>query len=207
MVTNDAESQFSLVFSGNLHKPLTKLSHAVENWEQSQWRKILKVVTVALMTDDLSDDQLLVIENETEQTVFLALLDICQQTLAFSPQLYRQDNLIKDLTTLNLPNGLIEDITQLLFVARRDELTNAIVENGPAVKRLEDVKFRIDIILSNNRVKKVLQPRVTIALTLSDGSVKHIELDNESLQMLRYKTAMCLKELQLVKSAPVMANP
>ena len=90
----------------------------------------MKAVTVTLMTDDLSDDQLVVIKNETEQTVFLALLDICQQTLAFSPHLYRQENLIKDLTTLNLPNALIEHIAQLLFVARRGELTNAIVETA-----------------------------------------------------------------------------
>ena len=139
----------------------------------------LKIVTVALMTDDLSDDQLLVIENETEQTIFLALLDIFQQTLVFSPQLHGQKNLIKELTTLSLPNVLIEDITQLFFVARREELTNAIVENGQAVQRLEDVKFRINIIFSNNLVQKVLQPRLIIALTLSDGSEKHIKLDNE----------------------------
>ena len=110
---------------------------------------VFTVVTTAIKSDDVTDEQLEVIENESEQAVFLGLLDICQQTIAFSVQLYRQEHLIKDLTSLNLPNALIEDLVQLLFVSKREELSSAVVANGPCVKRLADVKFRIDIILSN----------------------------------------------------------
>ncbi|XP_063724076.1 COMM domain-containing protein 5-like [Symsagittifera roscoffensis] len=207
MVSGEVESQFNLITSGNAHKFISKLGSNLADWEQSKWRKILKVVTTAIKSDDVTDEQLEVIENESEQAVFLGLLDICQQTIAFSVQLYRQEHLIKDLTSLNLPNALIEDLVQLLFVSKREELSSAVVANGPCVKRLADVKFRIDIILSNNRMKKVLQPRVTLSMELSDGSVRQVELDNDSLQLLRYKTAMCLKEIQLVKAQPIMANP
>merc|ERR1712179_220507 len=60
------------------------------------------------MNDDLTDEQTALLETEHSESLFLALLDICQQTLAFSPQLYRQEHLIKDLNNLKLPNTLIE---------------------------------------------------------------------------------------------------
>jgi hypothetical protein len=63
------------------------------------------------------------------------------------------------------------------------------------VPTLDDLRWRLDVIISSSSVQVVLRPQLTLQCTLSDGSVHAFHVSKQQFNELRYTVARCLKEM------------
>ena len=65
---------------------------------------------------------------------------------------------------------------------------------------LDDLRWRLDVIISSSDVQVVLRPHLTLQCTLSDGSVHAFHVSKQRFNELRFTAARCLKEMEDVES-------
>ena len=65
---------------------------------------------------------------------------------------------------------------------------------------LDDLRWRLDVIISSSSVQVVMRPQLTVQCTLSDGSVHAFHVSKQRFNELRYTVARCLKEMEDVES-------
>jgi len=68
------------------------------------------------------------------------------------------------------------------------------------VPTLDDLRWRLDVIISSSSVQVVLRPQLTLQCTLSDGSVHAFHVSKQQFNELRYTVARCLKEMDDVET-------
>ena len=61
---------------------------------------------------------------------------------------------------------------------------------------LDELRWRLDVIISSSSVQVVLRPQLTVQCTLSDGSVHAFYVSKQQFNELRYTAARCLKEVE-----------
>lgn len=66
----------------------------------------------------------------------------------------------------------------------------ALPEGG--LPHLEQLRWRVDVVLSTSAVSRVLRPCVLLRTTLTDGSVATFELNVEAFHELRHAVAEAL---------------
>ena len=60
---------------------------------------------------------------------------------------------------------------------------------------LDDVRWRLDVLISSSSLQVVLRPQLTLQCTLTDGSVHAFHVSKQQFNELRYTAARCLKEM------------
>ena len=65
---------------------------------------------------------------------------------------------------------------------------------------LDDLRWRLDVIISSGSLQVVLRPQLTLHCTLSDGTVHAFHVSKQQFNELRYTAARCLKAMDDVES-------
>ena len=60
---------------------------------------------------------------------------------------------------------------------------------------LDEVRWRLDVIISSSSLQVVLRPQLTLQCTLSDGSAHAFHVSRQHFNELRYTAASCLKAM------------
>ena len=78
--------------------------------------------------------------------------------------------------------------------------------NGDRIRHphLDGLKWRCDVTISSDRLKRVLRPCVAMQMTLSDGAIKSFEVPIEQFHALRYNVAKVLQHMQELEAHPMM---
>ena len=65
---------------------------------------------------------------------------------------------------------------------------------------LDDLRWRLDVIISSSSLQVVLRPQLTLQCTLSDGTIHAFHVTKQQLSELRFVAARCLKEMDDVET-------
>jgi hypothetical protein len=80
-------------------------------------------------------------------------------------------------------------------------------ELGRGFPTVEDVRWRVDVTISTTHLSRVLKPSVLMQLTLSDGSIRKIEVDADKLQQLRFHVASAISSMQSLRLDTITQGP
>ena len=61
---------------------------------------------------------------------------------------------------------------------------------------LDNLRWRLDVVISSSALQVVLRPQLTVQCTLSDGSAHAFHVSKQQFNELRYTAARCLKEME-----------
>ena len=61
---------------------------------------------------------------------------------------------------------------------------------------LDDLRWRLDVVISSSVLQVVLRPQLTMQCALSDGSTHAFHVSKQQFNDLRYTAARCLKEME-----------
>eukprot|EP00116_Pleurobrachia_bachei_P003493 sb/3463755/ len=115
------------------------------------------------------------------------------------------------LSSLSRRETVVNQMRELGF---EKEVLDAVLERAQDTRNnnnneviYSDVDWRLDVILSNESLGKVLQPEVQMKISLSDGETLDLQLSQQEFHALRQSTARTLFELcQLKERNPINAN-
>ena len=110
----------------------------------------------------------------------------------------------KGLLDLNVPQTIATDISHVISMSRV-ELEETMLQRRVRLPYLENFKWRVDVTLSNSILSRVMKPSIMIAMTLSNGEVKNMEVSLDSLDKLRYNVASVLKQMKKIENHPIMS--
>eukprot|EP00282_Hemiselmis_andersenii_P031696 CAMPEP_0169464744 /NCGR_PEP_ID=MMETSP1042-20121227/20839_1 /TAXON_ID=464988 /ORGANISM="Hemiselmis andersenii, Strain CCMP1180" /LENGTH=211 /DNA_ID=CAMNT_0009577633 /DNA_START=167 /DNA_END=798 /DNA_ORIENTATION=- len=109
-----------------------------------------------------------------------------------------EETILADMAGLGIAGGAAKDVA--MAVSRgRGRMMDHGDEAGRGFPRLEETRWRVDVTISNTALSRVLKPTVLMQLTLSDGSVRRVEVDAEKLQQLRFHAASALSSMQAMR--------
>lgn len=70
--------------------------------------------------------------------------------------------------------------------------------------RLTNLQWRVDIMISNSSLLRVMKPSVLMQMTFSDRRIKTFEVPIEQFHELRLNVAKVLRDMQALERHPVM---
>lgn len=71
-----------------------------------------------------------------------------------------------------------------------------MANGGAKLPSLEDLRWRLDVIISTSSLHRVLRPQLTMQCALSDGSTHAFHVSKQRFHELRYTAAKMLKDAQ-----------
>jgi len=105
-----------------------------------------------------------------------------------------------DLLKFGLPHAFASIVVNALQIER-----NSIEKSKLRYPRLENINWRVDMILSSSKQKRQsVIPTIQMKFTLSDGSVKRFEMSNKVFQTLRYTVAKILQIMNELEGHPMV---
>jgi len=129
--------------------------------------------------------------------VFSALLTSAQQIVREKMSVKQAEKNLKD--DLKIPADVVAAFLQPL-AARFAEVEAAMASTAPSFSRLQDVRWRVDVHISNTVLNRLLKPTVLMQLILQDGQASTFEVSPEKFHDLRYNVAKLLQEMQRMES-------
>ena len=63
----------------------------------------------------------------------------------------------------------------------------------------QNLRWRLDVTISNSNLKRVLKPSLVLSITLSDGRIKYMECTVEKFHELRFNASRVLREMQVLQ--------
>merc|ERR1719384_2824215 len=63
----------------------------------------------------------------------------------------------------------------------------------------ENLRWRLDVTISNSNLKRVLKPSLVLSITLSDGRIKYMECSVDKFHELRFNVSRVLREMQVLE--------
>ncbi|XP_064404733.1 COMM domain-containing protein 5-like isoform X2 [Halichondria panicea] len=156
-------------------KKLVQLSKTVDH---TTLRKILKCVVMHVEMGEGYEDQLTALQGpkcsqETVRALFagmLSLLTSALRTPGLKPEIVKED-----LQAIKMPVELVTDMGSAVTGSKRAKLERAQVERRVALPKMDSVRWRIDVTISNSSLHRVLEPSILMEMTLSNGAIKTFE--------------------------------
>lgn len=100
----------------------------------------------------------------------------------------KSETIRADLTKMNVPGGVVDDLIRVIRVSRFD-IENAALANRIRFPRLEKLRWRVDVIISSGSLSRVLRPTILMQMILSNKLIKTFEVSTEQFNQLRYGVA------------------
>lgn len=153
------------------------------------------------MLDNLSASSS--VDAEVIYTTYAGLLKLLQMAIKHSTSSWTKEMFMADIAVLGLPQEYADDLTSAVFGSRRSVLDVAADNKKPRFPTIVDMKWKIEVGISTTSLNRVLEPVVSMQLTLSDGKVKSFEMSTTKFQELRYNAASVLKEMENLEKRSV----
>ena len=117
----------------------------------------------------------------------------------------QESQVLRDLQNLHIAPECAQDIAQVLAKKGTSIQAGAAVR-GPRFPHIDELRWRVDVTISTTVLSRVMRPALLLQFTLSDGSIKTIEVSAEQLQDMRYDVAVCLKAMQELETSSRLFN-
>lgn len=114
-----------------------------------------------------------------------------------------RDVLQADLVKMNVPKPVVEDMVRVVQ-AIRQEAENCAVSNRIRCPRLQQLRWRVDVIISSGSLSRVMRPTILMQFYLSNGSIKSFEVSIEQFHQMRFCVAKVLSDMQQLERHPIM---
>ncbi|XP_065886311.1 COMM domain-containing protein 5-like [Dysidea avara] len=167
--------------------------------DQDSFRKILKLVVQYLETGVIEEEQFLKMTSaklteDNLRILFAALMMLLRSALR-QPTL-KSEVFVEDLKQIKYPEQVIVDLNSAAFGSRRIVLDRCAMDQRVRLPQLDNMRWRVDVIISNSSLHRVLEPSILMEMKLSDGSIKTFEVPASKFHELRYSVTSVLKEMQ-----------
>jgi len=83
---------------------------------------------------------------------------------------------------------------------RVSTIKEALEATTPTFPKVEDLRWRVDVHISNAVLNKLLKPAVLMQMVMKDGDVHTFEVSPEKFHDLRYNVAKLLREMDRMES-------
>merc|ERR1711934_92611 len=129
--------------------------------------------------------------------IFSALLLTAQQIVREKVPMKSAEKNLKD--DFQLSTDVVAAFLKPLS-ARLSEIEAAVEGEAPTFPQVQDLRWRVDVHISNAVLSKILKPSVLMQMVMKDGQVKTFEVSPEKFQDLRYNTAKLLREMHRMEA-------
>eukprot|EP01083_Nonionella_stella_P119698 358032_1 len=75
----------------------------------------------------------------------------------------------------------------------------AMDESDVSYPHFQNLRWRLDVTISNSNLKRVLKPCLVLSITLSDGRIKYMECSVDKFHELRFNVSRVLREMQVLQ--------
>ena len=141
---------------------------------------------------------------DTVHIIYAGALKIIQMAFRCSSTSLPVEHFTSDLKSLNLGEEIISDLSAAIYGSRRSVLETATIKNVPKHVTITDFKWKIDVAISTTSLNRVLEPSVSVRMTLSNGEVKCFEMTVAKFQELRYNVASVMKEMEHLEKRSIL---
>eukprot|EP00731_Ephydatia_muelleri_P030928 Em0022g442a len=207
MQSSGGASDRAPFFGAKMPPEIKKLVQLSRNVDRSTYGNVLKFVVEYLQTG--SDDEEALAKLETgkcTQEVLRALfagMHIILQSALRQPKL-KAEVFKEDLILIKLSPEMVTDLASAAFGSRRALLEQSLVTRSVRLPRLDSLRWRVDVTISNSVLNRVLEPSILLEMTLSDGSIKTFEVPVSRFHELRYNVAFVLKEMEDLEKRSIL---
>jgi hypothetical protein len=109
-----------------------------------------------------------------------------------------EEAITRDMGVLGIEDAHAQDFAKAIRRGR-EMVSLRGSELGRGFPTVDDVRWRVDVTISTTHLSRVLKPYVLMQLTLSDGSIRKIEVDADKLQQLRFHVASAISSMQSLR--------
>ncbi|XP_064481604.1 COMM domain-containing protein 5-like [Ornithodoros turicata] len=128
--------------------------------------------------------------------IYSGLYTLLHTALRIPASVLKQEAFKEDLQALHIPEEFIEDLVSVVYGTRRSHIDQNNIESAPGLPTLENLKWRLDVTISNNVLNRVLEPTILMEMDTSDGKKHTFEVQRAEFHKLRHSVAAALKEME-----------
>lgn len=141
---------------------------------------------------------------ETVNIAYSGILRLIQLAYRWNPNSLTKEQFVSDISFLNLSKEMVEDLTSAVYGSRRAVVEDVLAKSKPRLPTVSEMKWKIDVTISTASLNRVLEPSISVQMTLDNGDVKHFEMTVERFQELRYSAANALREMEELEKKSIL---
>ncbi|XP_068596557.1 COMM domain-containing protein 5 [Brachionichthys hirsutus] len=199
----------SSFLGGRIPPEIETMAKNLKDVDQEVFRKLLKAVVSALEGKDCRDVLKSIadgspIPQERLSHIIAGMHRVLSEAIRIPASSLKQEVFKEDLRALRVPEDFISDFSSVIFGNRRAALEAASSQKDPRLPAVEDLKWRVDVVISTSSLARALQPSVLMQMKLSDGTFHRFEVPASKFQELRYNVALILKEMNDLEKRSIL---
>lgn len=113
------------------------------------------------------------------------------------------DVIRSDLLRMHVPQTTTEDLLRVIKMVR-PEIESFAIANRIRCPRLEQLRWRVDVVISSGSLSRVMRPTILMQMMLSTKVIKTFEVSVEQFNQLRFGVAKVLNDMQQLERHPIM---
>ncbi|PIK35782.1 hypothetical protein BSL78_27388 [Apostichopus japonicus] len=186
------------------------MAKSLKDVKKPIFRKLLKAVVSYIETSELAADffsslsQEANIPHETLAAIFSGLLSLLKSAFRVPVASLKQEAFKSDLQSIRLHEEFIDDLISAVYGAKRSSIDEMIAKPSSRLPALQQCRWRVDVAISNSALSRVLEPTVFMEFTLSNGSIKKVEVPVSKFHELRYSVSSVLKEMEELEKRSIL---
>ncbi|XP_071846656.1 COMM domain-containing protein 5-like [Apostichopus japonicus] len=186
------------------------MAKSLKDVKKPIFRKLLKAVVSYIETSELAADffsslsQEANIPHETLAVIFSGLLSLLKSAFRVPVASLKQEAFKSDLQSIRLQEEFIDDLISAVYGAKRSSIDEMISKPSSRLPALQQCRWRVDVAISNSALSRVLEPTVFMEFTLSNGSIKKVEVPVSKFHELRYSVSSVLKEMEELEKRSIL---
>lgn len=183
------------------------MARCLQKTEHANFRKVLKLVVRYLEDGSADNDQFVAITSETfteesARVLFagvIKLLRCASRQVSLKPEFFKED-----LQMLRLSPEVVNDLHAAAFKRKKQPRATSDSLLHVRLPQLTNLRWRVDVTISNSSLSRVLEPFLLMELTLSNGTVRSFEIPVSKFHELRYNVATVLKEMEDLEKRSIL---
>eukprot|EP01084_Bolivina_argentea_P003592 6752_1 len=186
----------------NSHKKLLKFIKWINSTSSDELTEIL--VTINEIISDISQTATATSDKLSNKLEVIILADIIQcgyRSYGLLSGIDSDRKYEKELKLLGISNSdIIKMIIKLIKkIYKNRNIKIEMNETDVSYPHFQNLRWRLDVTISNSNLKRVLKPSLVLSITLSDGRIKYMECSIDKFHELRFNVSRVLREMQVLQ--------
>ncbi|XP_071787508.1 COMM domain-containing protein 5-like [Asterias amurensis] len=185
------------------------MAKGLKSVDKDTFRKLLKAAVVLLGGSEVPEDTIssLATASLTQEflsTVYAGICTVLRCALRLPSSSLKPEIFKEDLKELKVPKEFIADFSSAAFGSKRQTLEAALVRNRSRLPTLDRFRWRLDVAISTSSLNRVLEPTISMQMTLSNGRIHNFEVPVSKFHEMRYNVAYVLKEMEDLEKRSIL---
>ncbi|KAF6029513.1 COMMD5 [Bugula neritina] len=188
---------------------IVAMKKLVKKFERNTFQKLVRLAVSSIegktvkpeMFDSLISKSISI---EHIHIVYAGVLKLIQCACRHSAAALSKEQFVADINNLGMTKDMVEDLSSAVFGSRKQVLEYAAISNVPRRATIVSFQWKIDVAISTTTLSKVLEPAVSVRMTLSNGEIKCFEMSVSKFQELRYHVASVMKEMEDLEKRSIL---